>query len=303
MNSKIFIQIASYRDNQLLPTVRNCISNATYPNNLVFCICWQRDETEQLDEFITDPRFIILNYPYKLARGVGWARNLIQQYYNGEEYTLQLDSHHRFVKNWDTILINMLKNLQKQGYAKPLITAYLPSFDPEDDPNARIQSPWKIVFDKITHEGAVLTKPEYITNWENIKNDVVPAKFYSAHFAFTLGQFSIEVQHDPELYFIGEELNIGARAYTNGYDLFHPNCIIAWHEYTRTHRVKHWDDDKDWWKINSTSMRRNRIMFNIKIKDENNNNIDKVNFFGKYNLGNKRTLEEYIKYIEIITPV
>ena len=36
------------------------------------------------------------------------ARNLIQQEYNNEKYTLQLDSHHRFVKNWDTKLITML---------------------------------------------------------------------------------------------------------------------------------------------------------------------------------------------------
>ena len=296
-NSKIFIQIASYKDPELIPTIKDCIYNASYPDNLVFCICWQRDIHESLDEFKNDKRFIILDYSYKLSKGVGWARNLIQQHYNNEEYTLQLDSHHRFVKNWDIILINMLKILQNQGFKKPLITTYLPSFDPENDPQSRIYSPWEIIFDKITDDGAILTKPNYINDWKNIENCAIPAKFYSAHFAFTIGQFAIEVQHDPEIYFIGEELNIGARAYTNGYDLFHPNCIIAWHEYTRKNRTKNWDDHDKWYKLDEISKRKNRIMFNIKIKDEDNSFINKKTFFGKYNLGDKRSLDQYLKYI------
>ena len=39
----------------------------------------------------------------------------------GEKYTLQLDSHHRFVKDWDDKLIKMIKGLQKDGYEKPLL--------------------------------------------------------------------------------------------------------------------------------------------------------------------------------------
>ena len=32
------------------------------------------------------------------------------------------------------------------------------------------------------------------------------------------------------------------RAFTHGYDLFHPGEVIVWHEYTRDYRTKHWDD-------------------------------------------------------------
>ena len=35
---KIFIQIASYRDPELLFTIKDCINNANKPNNLVFAI-------------------------------------------------------------------------------------------------------------------------------------------------------------------------------------------------------------------------------------------------------------------------
>jgi len=37
----IFIQIASYRDPQLLPTLKDCIEKAKYPKNLRFGIAWQ----------------------------------------------------------------------------------------------------------------------------------------------------------------------------------------------------------------------------------------------------------------------
>ena len=50
MNS-IFIQIASYRDSQLLPTIKDCIQNAKNPENLIFAICWQHGEDENLNEF------------------------------------------------------------------------------------------------------------------------------------------------------------------------------------------------------------------------------------------------------------
>ena len=38
-NDKIFIQITSYRDSQLLPTIKDCITNAKYPEKLTFSIC------------------------------------------------------------------------------------------------------------------------------------------------------------------------------------------------------------------------------------------------------------------------
>ena len=257
-NSKIFIQIASYRDPQLLPTIRDCIKNADKPKNLVFAICWQRGEEESLEEFITDKRFKIIDVPYLESKGACWARNSIQQLYSGEGYTLQLDSHHRFVKGWDTLLIGMVKQLQKKGHKKPLLTSYIPSFDPDNDPKARIQEPWKMDFDRFIPEGAVFFLPSTIDEWKDLDSPL-PARFYSAHFCFTLGSFAEEVQHDPEYYFHGEEISIAARAYTHGYDLFHPHKVVAWHEYTRKGRTKHWDDNSKWGEYNNHCHKRNRI--------------------------------------------
>ena len=60
--NKIFVQIASYRDPQLLPTIKDMIDKAKKPKNLVFGICWQHskeDSWDELDEFKDDKRFRI----------------------------------------------------------------------------------------------------------------------------------------------------------------------------------------------------------------------------------------------------
>ena len=44
MTSKIFIQIASYRDPELVPTIKNIISQSKYPENITFGICRQYHE-------------------------------------------------------------------------------------------------------------------------------------------------------------------------------------------------------------------------------------------------------------------
>lgn len=290
-NNKIFIQIASYRDPQLLPTIRECISKSKYPENLVFSISWQHskeDVWDNLDEFKNDERFKIIDIDYRESKGACWARNVLQQNYTNEKYTLQLDSHHRFIENWDEELINMFEGLVLKGHKKPLLTSYISSFDPDNDPNGRVTIPWKMNFDRFIPEGAVFFLPAGIDNYKEL-NEPIPARFYSAHFAFTLGDFVKEVPHDPEYYFHGEEISIAVRAYTWGYDLFHPHKIIAWHEYTRKGRTKQWDDDKEWSGRNKNSHLRNRKLFEM---DDEKKDID----FGIYDFGNVRTLEDYERY-------
>ena len=293
-NNKIFIQIASYRDPELKPTIKNCLENARYPENLVFSISWQHnieDNWDNLDEYKNDERFKIIDIDYRDSKGACWARNLLQQQYDDEEYTLQLDSHHRFIKDWDLELINMYNQLKSKGHDKPLITTYVPIYDPQDDPDGRVAVPYQMNFDRFIPEGAIFFMPGHIDNYKTL-TEPLPARFYSAHFAFTSGQFVKEVPHDPNFYFHGEEISIGVRAFTWGYDLFHPHKTIVWHEYTRKGRTKQWDDDSTWGKRNEESHKRNRKLFEMdgEIKD-----ID----FGIYDFGKIRSLSDYEKYAGI----
>ena len=288
---KIFVQIASYRDPELEKTIKSMIENAKKPNNLRIGVCRQyhpEDGFDTLNEYRKDKKFRILDVLYSESKGVCWARNQVQQLYGGEEYTLQIDSHMRFEKNWDDEFIKMVKQLQKKGFSKPLLTGYVSSFNPENDPAERIKEPWRMVFDRFIPEGAVFFLPETIPGWEKLKEPVT-SRFYSAHFAFTVGQFSVEVQHDPEFYFHGEEISIAARAYTHGYDLFHPHKTLVWHEYTRKGRTKQWDDDKEWVNRNNVSHSKNRKLFGM---DGELSDVD----FDIYGFGTERTLKEYEIY-------
>lgn len=292
--STIFIQIASFRDPQLNPTLGDMIDKAKYPQNLRIGICNQYNEQDvfNLDNYRNDERFRIVDVKDTQTYGVCWARNQVQQLYDNEDYTLQIDSHMRFEQDWDETLINMIKDLQSKGYPKPLLTGYVSSFDPDNDPQGRVTEPWRMTFDRFIPEGAVFFLPEVIPGWKEL-TEPIKARFYSAHFCFTLGQFSKEVQHDPNYYFHGEEISVGVRAYTHGYDLFHPHRVIIWHEYTRKGRTKQWDVDLTWYKKNESSHLRNRKLFGM------DGEIFNPNDFGIYGFGTERTLEDFEKYAGI----
>jgi hypothetical protein len=203
---------------------------------------------------------------------------------------LQLDSHHRFIKDWDETLIKMLKQLKKDGHQKPLLTAYLPGFFPDRDPEGRVNEVWSLEFDRYLPEGPIFIKPHVIDNWKKLKKPI-PSKFLSGHFIFTLGQWAKEVRYDPYYYFHGEEPSLAARSYTHGYDLFHPNKVIIWHEYTRAGKVKQWDDDAQWADKNRVSYSRYRALHGM--GDEL---PDTLTDLEKYGWGTERTLEDYEKY-------
>jgi hypothetical protein len=291
---RVFVQIAAYRDKELLPTLKDMLDKADEPNTLHVCIAWQhnkKDKWDQLDEYINDERFTIIDLDAAKSKGACWARNLIQQKYKSEDFTLQLDSHHRFVEGWDTILKNTFYSLQLSGVKKPLLTGYLPSYDPET--GAKIDDPWRLRYQRFAPEGPLHTIPETIPDWKD-HTGPLRARFYSAHFCFTLGKFSKEVQHDPKLYFHGEEITIAVRAFTHGYDLFHMHIPIMWHYYQRSGNSKHWDDHNQWGKLNDKSYARVRKLLGI-----NNEKFRSKEEVGKYGLGKARSLDDYERYAGI----
>ena len=289
----IFVSIASYRDRQLIPTLDNMISNARSPNNLKICVCWQHDDEEDMGKYIDDPRFLIIDVPYREAKGVCWARNLIQRQYSGETYFFQLDSHHRFVKGWDTKLKNKIKKLKKEGSQKPIISTYLPSYDPKDDPKLRLKENWNLSFDRFMPEGAIFLRPNGMP--EGSQGRMIRGRFLSGHMIFCDGHFCENVLYDPELYFHGEETSLGVRAFTHGYDAFQLDEQLVWHYYHRDDgSVRHWDDHDNWVDINNVSFKRFKQLLNV--DGEGKEEV----MFGPYGLGKERTLEEFEKYSGVV---
>lgn len=298
--NKIFISIASYRDSELVPTVLDCIKKAKYPKNLHFGIFWQKDETENIDKLNKYKNIKILECKWQDSLGACWSRHKIQKdLYNDETFYLQLDSHHRFIENWDEELTLLINQQKKLGFEKPIIGSYATTYWKNN--NTFKNEPYKInTFDSFGDDGDLISRPVFIQNHKKLSNDnikTIPARLLSGHFIFSDGNFIHECMYDPNYYFRGEELVLSARAYTHGYDFFHPTKTIIWHEYLRINNYKHWEDHKkeNGFVItaedrNVLSKSRQRKLFGMEDNDIN---------FRNYGLGNTRSLHEYELYCGI----
>ena len=82
---RIYVQIASYRDPELIPTIDDMLKNSARPENLRIGVARQyhaEDKFDDMGKYESDERFRILNIPHEESLGVCWARHLIQQLYD-----------------------------------------------------------------------------------------------------------------------------------------------------------------------------------------------------------------------------
>lgn len=265
----IFVQIPSYKDTQLLPTIKSLLENAYNRDRLNIYICWQHDSSERLPKEIIENRNInIIDVDYKCSRGANWARSVLQKKWNNEPYSFLVDSHTRFARNWDKQLIDMMLLLKKKKVKKPIISGLPPSFyNPDTYPSDRLNYPTKIYPKEYPFN--LLTRfhgfPLPLYKW--LKSPI-PAQFIAMGFLFTEGNFNIEIPFDPNIYFFGDDITTALRAYCHGYDLFHPHRIIAWHLYERKTRTPHWQEHENWIDLDKKSYERIYRIFKGESFDE-----------------------------------
>jgi hypothetical protein len=280
MPASIFVQIPAYRDPELASTLLDLYRMAEWPDRLRVCVAWQHAAGESLPGFVQDlPGLEIVDIPHDESHGCNWARSGLQRRWHGEPYTLLLDSHHRFVPGWDTAVLSMYGELKRSGVEKPILTAYLPPYDPSRDPEARRPHPYKIY--PLSREDGLLTRlTSYpIPLWEELPGPI-EADFASLHFLLAAGSFNEEILFDPKLYFFGDEVVLSLRAFTSGYDLFHPHRVLGWHCYERTTRTAHWQDHPGWSEQHRESLVKMRRLFT-------------GTYAGEHGLGHQRSISEY----------
>jgi hypothetical protein len=258
---RIYVQIPAYRDTELSATLRDLYRQAARPERLRTCVVWQHEPSETLANHVRSlPGLEIVDIAADQSKGCNWARLIAQQRWDGEPFTLLLDSHHRFVRNWDELVCRMYRQLLDMGVTKPLLTAYLPAYRPDAEPGGRGKRPYMMA--PLSRDAGVLTRlTSYpIPFWATL-TEPLPAEFLSLHFVFAAGAFNTDVRFDPRIYFFGDELVTGLRAYTHGYDLFHPHRIVGWHCYDRGSRVPHWQDHPEWQRQHDESLTLMRDLF------------------------------------------
>ncbi len=281
----IFVSIAAYRDSQLVPTVQDCLRKASNPARLRFGVCWQRDASDPALPFAEDPRFRVVEVNWRDSRGACWARAEIMKLWQGEDWFLQVDSHCRVAESWDRTLV---RTAAETRAAKPIISTYAAPFTPGENEILR-ENPLQMIFQDFSKEGIPQLRPGAFPP-ERISRQPLRARFLAAGFLFAPGSLVQEVPYDPELYFMGEESAMTVRAYTHGYDLFHPAETIIWHDYIRAEAPKHWSDHSDtaevagpWRNLDDASRRKiSRLLRGETLES--------------FGLGAARTLREYEAY-------
>ena len=97
----IFVSIASYRDTELVPTIKSILNNADNPDEIFLGVVSQDLKKKHPDlSFVKNLSYLKMDF--REARGAGYARKLAMDMYSGQSFYLQLDSHMRAVKGWDT---------------------------------------------------------------------------------------------------------------------------------------------------------------------------------------------------------
>ena len=286
MTDKIYVQIPSYRDSELFKTIKDLLNKAGNKNNLRVCVLWQRSENEKLPRYVKKLSNVeIVEIDYKMSKGCNWARNYLQRQWNDEKYTLLIDSHLRFIDGWDEKIIGQYEKLKDQGNSKPIITGYLPRYDPVSDPRGREKMLFKIFPNEKERVNGLLLKlasfPVPLWTW---LKEPIPANFVSLHFLFTEGWFNHEIVFDPETYYAGDEVTASLRAFTFGYHLFQPHFVVGWHVYDLKTRIPHWNDHSSW---HLSEQRSNQIIRSL---------FDGT-YRGDHGIGKVRTIKEYEKLI------
>lgn len=265
MKNKIFVSIASYRDPELVPTIMSAIDNCSSQSELFFGIVLQ-----ELDRYEPDlswiPNLSIIKMHPRNAKGVGFARAKAMELYNNEQYYLQIDSHTRFVKNWDLICLDQNNKAKEISKHNKTILSYFPApFHVES--NGEIFFPTKIKEQPPypTKQIPFLNKrSEWTAKRIELSNQEIPEQSSTvlAGFIFADGSIVNEVPYDPEISFFGEEICFAMRAWTRGWDIYSPTKNIVYHFYSRAGYSKIWKDrnirEMSWKEIESISKDKQR---------------------------------------------
>eukprot|EP00638_Chattonella_subsalsa_P001786 CAMPEP_0117744186 /NCGR_PEP_ID=MMETSP0947-20121206/6602_1 /TAXON_ID=44440 /ORGANISM="Chattonella subsalsa, Strain CCMP2191" /LENGTH=507 /DNA_ID=CAMNT_0005561073 /DNA_START=162 /DNA_END=1685 /DNA_ORIENTATION=- len=269
-DDSIFVSIGSYRDELCPPTLKSMYEKAANPEKvytgLVMQNCLDHCRTGVLDKqgTIKDMgpdidcykdfcesdvgrehcdagrvRLFFINETESL--GPAQARYFAAKLWQGENWFFQIDSHCVFAQDWDTELILEYSQCPTEN-PKRVLTHYPPSPDMrgwQDKVGMRMCDPLFATSDiesQIVRLGAGM-----FFDKEKIGPRYAP--FIAAGFFFTHSSFLAEVPFDPLMpwIFMGEEILLSLRAWTNGWDIFSPNKNTVTHYYVRRHKPKFWE--------------------------------------------------------------
>lgn len=293
----IFIQIASYRDPECSWTVQDAFGKAKHPERIFAGICKQDDPGAKDDCLKAPPQghVRLKQFHWRESQGVCWARHQAQQLWQGEDYVLSIDSHTRFVPEWDELLIRQLEECPSK---KPVLSNHPGCYRPPDHlnldsrPTILRAQPYSLQGD-IRFVGA---------NLDRLPKAPLRAAFCCAGFIFARSDLIREVPYDPYLYFDQEEVSLSARLFTHGFDVYSLKNVLLFHYYRHTadrpevrQPSLHWQDNAGWMRLQERARKR----LNHLLGHSSSENPDVIQELDKYGLGAVRTLQDYESFCGI----
>lgn len=287
-SSTILIEMPAYRDEQVVQTVVSAIKQADNPNRVHIAICYQDDDMTNYHILESIDNVKLVHVPLSEARGSCYARYLCQKMLTDEEFVLRIDSHMRFVKHWDTM---MIKQWKKCNDDRAVLSTYLPGFS-SDMLSADVTDS---VFDKPVH-GFVLRALLIDNNmrvWFRSRYfnelDVLPKKnvWISGHYVFCRSDYDKDILFDPDMYFVADEVSMAIRTYTKGYTVYNPQELYIYHLYGGQRQQRFMPDEtiSCVQKTKESEYKRICALFGVPGFD----NID----LGDFGLGDVHTLQEW----------
>jgi [Skp1-protein]-hydroxyproline N-acetylglucosaminyltransferase len=297
----IFVSIASYRDDVCSSTLDSLYTMADKKERVYVGICQQNKNEEDIDcvskNYQDHPNVKIIRIPHFDAKGPTHARYLCSTLWNGEEYFLQIDSHTKFVKGWDTLCIGMLMDIKNKNLSKkPVLSHYPKEITTYDNYNETTKSTVPRMCKSFFNDRGMIS----FMGAEEIDSNNTPymTPYVAGGMIFCESYFLKELPFDPNLpfLFVGEEILHSIRFYTHGWDIFTPTENIVFHEYTRKDKPKIWTDNPYYSDVPAFD----KVKHYLKLVNNEPKLEDYLKFnLDKYGLGNVRTLEDYYNFAGI----
>lgn len=290
----ILLEIPGYCDPQLMNTVNSALLQADHPERVHLAICHQDDN---MTDYFTLKKYKnckVKHLSTAESKGLCYARNICQQMLEDEDFVMHTDSHMRFIKHWDTLIIEQWKSFNDP---KAIISAYPPNCNTKDMMSYPLDHE---AFSK-PGNGAFMHAMEFMDmetcyvrfcarnitkdNHQEMIGKLNP--FMSGGYFFAPAQVDRDIPSDPKMFFLADEISVAARLYTHGYNLRNPGECYAYHEYQRANRKFPTHIRKE-----DSELQRVLTMFDMVPESE------KVDL-GEFGLGSERTLDDYIEFCGI----
>eukprot|EP01035_Chromulina_nebulosa_P021022 gene21022-27245_t len=244
----IYLMIASYRDFQCRETIASAFNKADHPERLfvgavdqvvagdIGCLDNEVPCSTNPDQPLCKYRnqIAVFKMDARYATGPVTARHVGDRMYRGQYFVMQMDAHCLFVRHWDTKLIDQWKST---GNEMAVLTSYMTDIQGSLDGNGDSLRDTRPIMCCSDFEGAMPARylrhgaqPEEVPV---IKDMPMLEPFWAAGFSFSRAHFKLRVPYDgyQPMVFQGEEIAIGIRGFTHGYDFYAPRESVAFHEY------------------------------------------------------------------------